>query len=67
MIASYFGLTAVVKLLLQLGSTDLNSKDSTYRRSAISWAAENGFDEAVKLLIKGIGSHFKVQSLQATT
>jgi ankyrin repeat protein len=54
MIASYFGLTAVVKHLLELDSIDLNSKDDTYGRSAISWAAGNGFDIAVKLLIKGI-------------
>ena len=60
MIASYFGLTAVVKhLLLQLDSTDLNCKDSTYGRSAISWAAGNGFDEVVRQLIKGIGGHLR--------
>ena len=31
--------------------------DSTCGRSAISWAAGNGFDEVGKLLIKGIGGH----------
>ena len=30
MIASYFGLTAVVRHLLELDSVDLNSKDDTY-------------------------------------
>ncbi|KAN0086322.1 hypothetical protein V8E54_000010 [Elaphomyces granulatus] len=52
MIASYFGLEAVVKHLLGVGSIDLNSKDGTYERSALSWAAGNGFDVIVKLLIK---------------
>ncbi|KAN0066704.1 hypothetical protein V8E54_015174 [Elaphomyces granulatus] len=55
MIASYFGLVAVVKHLLELDIIDLNSKDDTYGRSAISWAAGNGFDAVVELLTKGIG------------
>ena len=38
---------------------DLNSKDGTYGRSAISWAAGNGFDVVVKLLIKGINRRLK--------
>ncbi|KAN0075055.1 hypothetical protein V8E54_007666 [Elaphomyces granulatus] len=53
MIASYFGLRAVVAHLLALDGIDLNSKDSTYQRSALSWAAGNGFDVIVKLLISG--------------
>ena len=53
MIASYFGLEAVVKHLLEVGGVDPNSKDGTYGRSALSWAAGNGFDDIVKLLIKG--------------
>ena len=48
MIASYFGLRAVVERLLQLDGIDLNLKDSTYQRSALSWAAGNGFDVIVK-------------------
>jgi ankyrin repeat domain-containing protein 50 len=59
MIASYFGLTTVVKLLLKLDSIDIDSKDSTYGRSALSWAAGNGFNLAVQLLIKGISIHLK--------
>ncbi|KAN0070035.1 hypothetical protein V8E54_011616 [Elaphomyces granulatus] len=55
MIASYFGLEAVVKHLLGVGGIDLNSKDGTYKRSALSWAAGNGFDVIVKLLIWGPG------------
>ncbi|UKZ96666.1 uncharacterized protein TrAFT101_011444 [Trichoderma asperellum] len=59
MIASYFGLATVIKLLLKLDSTDLNSKDGTYERSALSWAAGNGYHVAVKLLIKGGRSRWK--------
>ena len=53
MIASYFGLRAVVRFLLEMDGVDLNSKDGTYGRSALSWAAGNGLDIIVKLLIKG--------------
>jgi ankyrin repeat domain-containing protein 50 len=59
MIASYLGLTTAVKLLLELANIDINSKDGTYGRSALSWAAGNGFDLAVKLLIKGINIHLR--------
>jgi ankyrin repeat domain-containing protein 50 len=62
MIASYFGLAAVLKSLLKLDSNHgigLNSKDGTYGRSALSWAAGNGFDVAVKLLVKGIRLPFR--------
>ncbi|KAN0068107.1 hypothetical protein V8E54_013677 [Elaphomyces granulatus] len=53
MIASYFGLEAVVQHLLKVGDIHLNSTDDTYERSALSWAAGNGFDVVVKLLTKG--------------
>jgi ankyrin repeat domain-containing protein 50 len=56
MIASYFGLGEVVKLLLQMDGIDLNSRDGTNGRSALSWAAGNGFGIIVKLLIKGTRS-----------
>lgn len=59
MIASYFGLRAVVKLLLKMDSIDLNSKDGTYGRSALSWATGNRFNIIVKLLIKGTRSFLK--------
>ncbi|KAN0070591.1 hypothetical protein V8E54_011460 [Elaphomyces granulatus] len=55
MIASYFGLEAVVKHLLEVGGIDINSQDGTYERSALSWAAGNGFDVIVRLLIRGPG------------
>ncbi|PGH16432.1 hypothetical protein AJ79_01763 [Helicocarpus griseus UAMH5409] len=53
MIASYCGLKRVVELLLENSDVDLNARDSMYRASALSRAAENGFDEVAKLLIKG--------------
>jgi ankyrin repeat domain-containing protein 50 len=63
MIASYFGLPAVVEHLLKLDSMDPNSKDGTYGRSAISWAAGQGFDDVVKLLIKNIGGFLNIKLL----
>lgn len=56
MIVSYLGLTAAVRHLLKMDGVDVNSKDSTYKRSALSWASENGFDTIVELLIRGGGS-----------
>ncbi|RYP66586.1 hypothetical protein DL769_005993 [Monosporascus sp. CRB-8-3] len=53
MIASYFGLEQFVKHQLGLDDVDVDSRDGTYQRSALSWASENGFDGVVKLLIKG--------------
>ncbi|KAH7125917.1 ankyrin repeat-containing domain protein [Dactylonectria macrodidyma] len=52
MIASYFGLEAIVRLELGEYGVEVNAIDRTYGRSAISWASENGFDDTVKLLIK---------------
>ncbi len=51
MIGSYFGLSIIVKHLLNMDGIDLNSRDDTYQRSALSWAAGKGFDVVVKLLI----------------
>lgn len=51
MIVSYFGLSAAVRHLLKMDGIDLNSRDDTYRRSALSWAAGKGFDIVVQLLI----------------
>ncbi|KAK1761310.1 ankyrin repeat-containing domain protein [Echria macrotheca] len=59
MIASYFGLEPVVELLLKEDDIQVNSLDGTYGRSALSWAAENGFDGVVGLLIRGPRFHFK--------
>ncbi|KAF4620145.1 hypothetical protein G7Y89_g14675 [Cudoniella acicularis] len=42
--------------LLKNDGIGLNSKDGTYGRSALSWAAGNGFATIAKLLIKGTRS-----------
>jgi len=52
MIASYFGLRTAVKHLCKTNDISVNSLDTTYQRSALSWAAENGFVGVVKLLVK---------------
>ncbi|KJZ75124.1 hypothetical protein HIM_05610 [Hirsutella minnesotensis 3608] len=59
MIASYFGLGQIVMLLLRTDGVEVDSRDSTYQRSALSWASENGFDGVVKLLIKRPKIHLK--------
>ncbi len=51
MTASYFGLEAVVKLLLATERVDADSKDTFYLQTPLSWAAENGHEAVVKLLI----------------
>lgn len=53
MLASYFGFTTAVKSLLESDNNiDANAKDDKYRRSALSWAAGNGFDAIVTQLVK---------------
>ncbi|KAF3098669.1 hypothetical protein TWF569_009814 [Orbilia oligospora] len=54
-IASYFGLLNVVKLLLKSRLDEragINGVDGEYGRPALSWAAENGFDDVIKALLK---------------
>ncbi|KAI8625984.1 putative ankyrin repeat-containing protein [Xylariaceae sp. FL1651] len=51
-IASYFGLEQIVEHQLRLDNVDIDSTDDTYRRSALSWASENGYVSVVELLIK---------------
>ncbi|KAL6814484.1 hypothetical protein J3E69DRAFT_375895 [Trichoderma sp. SZMC 28015] len=55
MVVSYFGLYPMVKIMLSTMTNDdeLNAEDGTYSRSALSWAAGNGFEDVVKLLIHG--------------
>jgi ankyrin repeat protein/nucleoside phosphorylase len=52
MVASYFGLTYVVKHLIKTDGVDLDAKDNAHGRSALSWAAGNGHSDVVKLLLK---------------
>ncbi|KAK0631285.1 hypothetical protein B0T14DRAFT_501427 [Immersiella caudata] len=56
MVASYFGLDTAAQFLRQEDGSDLDSRDATYQRSALSWAAKNGFDAVVKLLTEDTGS-----------
>lgn len=49
-IASYFGLEEVVRLLLEQKS-DLSSRDRTFKRSALSWACGNGHENVVETLL----------------
>lgn len=51
MMVSNFGLSIAVKYMLKMEGIDLNSRDNTYGRSALSWAAGKGFGNVVKLLI----------------
>ncbi|KAL6236307.1 hypothetical protein BDW75DRAFT_229631 [Aspergillus navahoensis] len=58
LMASYLGLTAVIKILLETGKVDVESKDSEYEskstsgRTPLSWAAGNGHERVVKLLLE---------------
>jgi ankyrin repeat protein len=42
----------VVKLLLETGKVNADSKDSGYDRTPLSWAARNGHAAVVKLLLE---------------
>jgi hypothetical protein len=46
------GHEAVVKLLLETGKVDVDSKGNLSRRTPLSWAAENGHEAVVKLLLE---------------
>jgi ankyrin repeat protein len=51
MVGSYLGHDAVVKLLVDTGETDLNSKDKVHGQTPLSLAAKMGHEAVVKLLI----------------
>ncbi|KAF3100242.1 hypothetical protein TWF103_008265 [Orbilia oligospora] len=54
MILSYFGITPVVEVFLKWNyDIDLDERDDKYKRSALSWAARNGFDAVVTGLLRG--------------
>ncbi|EFX02408.1 nacht and ankyrin domain containing protein [Grosmannia clavigera kw1407] len=51
-LAAENGHEAVVKLLLETGQVDVDSKDTEYGRTPLSWAAKNGHEAVVKLLLE---------------
>jgi ankyrin repeat protein len=51
MVGSYFGHEEVVKLSLKKG-VDVDSKDATFDRTPLLWAAGNGHKAVVKLLLQ---------------
>ncbi|KAG5744635.1 hypothetical protein H9Q70_012661 [Fusarium xylarioides] len=51
MIASMYGHSVIVKLLLEKGA-GVKAKDSTYGNTPLSWAAMNGHEAVAKLLIE---------------
>ncbi|EHK19521.1 uncharacterized protein TRIVIDRAFT_132672, partial [Trichoderma virens Gv29-8] len=55
MIVSYFGLYEAVQMIISTmtDNIELRARDLTYGRSALSWAAGNGFDAVVRLLARG--------------
>jgi len=55
LVAAYFGIQPVVARILRNTDDDINHRDRTHGRSALSWAAQNGHSQVVKLLIKGRG------------
>ena len=42
----------MVKLLLETGKVDVDSKDKDYGRTPLSWAAAGGHEAVVKLLLE---------------
>ena len=50
-VAATFGLDALILLLLEKGA-NVAAKDSTYGQTPPSWAAENGHEAVVRLLLK---------------
>jgi ankyrin repeat protein len=49
--AAYFGLTDILKLLVETGNVDVDLKDSG-GRTPLSWAAENGHEAVARLLLE---------------
>ncbi len=53
-VASSFGLHQVVGQLLRKRRANPKSLDTTYGRSALSWASENGHDSVVELILNRV-------------
>jgi hypothetical protein len=57
-LAAYFGLSAIITTFL-INGQDLDVRDS-YKRTPLSWAAENGHETVVRLLLDQEGMHVDV-------
>jgi ankyrin repeat protein len=64
-LAAYFGVETVVKLLLDTGKVEADSKDKN-SRTPLFWAVENGHEAVVKLLLKK-GSEVEMESRGGST
>ena len=50
-LTAHFGVESILKLLLQTGKVEADSKDE-YGRTPLSWAARSGHEAVVKLLLE---------------
>lgn len=66
MIASYFGLEAVVKILLRMDDVELNCMD-IHSRTPLSWAASEGHIEVVRQLLAKDGVDFNSKDNRGLT
>ena len=64
-VGSYFGHDAVVRLLVEKGA-DIDSKDSRFGRTPLSWAAGNGHEAVARLLLEK-GSDVNTKDKRGTT
>ena len=66
MIACYFGLEAIVKLLLGMDDVELNCMD-VCNRTPLSWAVSEGHIEVVRLLLEKDGVDFNLKDNRGLT
>ena len=50
-VTAYFGLTVIVKQILDSGQGDVNYMDKKWNRSLLSWVAEQGHLDVLELLL----------------
>ncbi|KAL6824648.1 ankyrin repeat-containing domain protein [Trichoderma sp. SZMC 28015] len=66
MIASYFGIESLVRLELERADAGIDFVLRSDERTALSFASENGFDNVVRLLIRGPKFYWKRALKKAT-
>jgi ankyrin repeat domain-containing protein 50 len=57
LVASYFGFNNLVDLILQENKESLNTRSPSSKRTALSWASENGHNLVVKSLLGRLPKH----------